>query len=239
LIEEFLEGLEVSILAITDGETILPLMPACDYKRIGEGDTGPNTGGMGAYCPPGAVDSDLVAQIVRDVLEPTLRGIQARAGSYLGVLYAGLILTDAGPKVLEFNCRFGDPETQVVLPMLESDFLSLCLATARGELSSVPAPTWAPGASVGVVLASEGYPASYETGLEITGLDELPNGGLVFHAGTALAGERTLTAGGRVLAAVARGATLLDARERAYATADAIHFDGAYRREDIASRELS
>ncbi len=139
LIEEFLEGLEVSILAITDGETIIPLMPACDYKRIGEGDIGPNTGGMGAYCPPGAVDCrSSLSSIVREVLEPTLAGIQARAGTYHGVLYAGLILTADGPKVLEFNCRFGDPEIQVVLPMLESDFLSLCLATARGELSSVP-----------------------------------------------------------------------------------------------------
>jgi phosphoribosylamine---glycine ligase len=238
LIEEFLEGLEVSILAITDGETIIPLMPACDYKRIGEGDTGPNTGGMGAYCPPGAVDAAFVERIVKEVLAPTLAGIRARAGAYRGVLYAGLILTEDGPKVLEFNCRFGDPEIQVVLPMLESDFLNLCMATARGELSGVPPLAWSEGACVGVVLASQGYPASYETGLEISGLDHIPEGGLVFQAGTVLEGERTRTSGGRVLAAVGKGATLAAARDSAYAVADAIHFDGAYRREDIASREL-
>ena len=238
LIEEFLEGLEVSLLALTDGETILPLMPACDYKPIGEDDTGPNTGGMGSYCPPGAVDSALVDSIVRAVIEPALAGIRARAGGFRGVLYAGLILTANGPKVLEFNCRFGDPETQVVLPMLETDFLELCLATARGELARAPELAWAPGGCVAVVLASEGYPGSYRTGLEISGLDDLPEGGLVFHAGTAPDDGRTVTAGGRVLAAVGRGDSLEEARDRAYATADAIQFEGAYRRADIARREI-
>jgi len=238
LIEEFLTGLEVSLLAVTDGETVVPLLPACDYKRIGEGDSGPNTGGMGAYCPPGRISSALVDQIIREVIRPTLDGIKARAGSYRGVLYAGLILTEAGPKVLEFNCRFGDPETQVVLPMLESDFLQLCLAAARGDLANLPPLAWRNGACVAVVLASEGYPGPYETGLEIQGLDDLPAGGLVFHAGTASDGERIVTAGGRVLAAVGRGPTIEAARDLAYATADAIRYDGVYRRGDIAEREI-
>lgn len=239
LIEEFLEGLEVSLLALTDGATILPLLPACDYKRIGDGDTGPNTGGMGAYSPPAAVDAPLVQRIVDEVIRPTLDGIKARAGEYWGVLYAGLILTANGPKVLEFNCRFGDPETQVVLPMLETDFLELCLATARGNLASAPSLAWSEGACVGVVLASDGYPGSYETGRAIEGLDDLPEGGLVFHAGTAFDGERVVTSGGRVLAAVGKGPSMGMARDLAYATADAIRFEGMYRRGDIASRELN
>lgn len=213
-------------------------MPACDYKRIGEGDTGPNTGGMGAYCPPGVVDDALVDRIVQEVIKPTLAGIRARAGDYRGVLYAGLILTDDGPKVLEFNCRFGDPETQVVLPMLESDFLELCLACAHGELAGASELEWLEGGCVAVVLASEGYPGSYETGHPITGLDALPEGGLVFHAGTALDGDQVVTAGGRVLAVVGRGSTLAEARDLAYATADAVEFEGAYRRNDIAAREV-
>ncbi len=238
LIEEFLEGLEVSVLALTDGETILPLLPACDYKRIGEGDTGPNTGGMGAYCPPAAISAADMEQVVREIIAPTLSGIRARAGEYRGVLYAGLIMTASGPKVLEFNCRFGDPETQVVLPMLASDLLELCLATARAELASAPALEWHDGGCVAVVLASGGYPGSYDTGLPISGLDALPDGGLAIHAGTAVADGELVTAGGRVLAAVGRGGTLADARRLAYETADAISFEGAYRREDIASREL-
>ena len=239
LIEEFLSGLEISILAVTDGETITPLLASCDYKRVGEGEVGPNTGGMGAYCPPSAVDAAMIDQIEREVLRPTIDGIRARAGDYRGVLYAGLILTEAGPKVLEFNCRFGDPETQVVLPLLESDFLELCLATAKGELAGLSPLSWSDGGCVAVVLASEGYPGSYARGLEISGLDDLPEGGLVFHAGTALDGDRVVTSGGRVLAAVGQGPTLEDARNLAYATADAVHFDGAFRRSDIALRETS
>ncbi|MEZ4520238.1 MAG: phosphoribosylamine--glycine ligase [Thermomicrobiales bacterium] len=238
LIEEFLDGMEISILAVTDGTTIVPLLPACDYKRIGEGDTGPNTGGMGAYCPPGRADGALVDRIVREIIRPTLDGIRSRAGEYRGVLYAGLILTGSGPKVLEFNCRFGDPETQVVLPMLESDFLQLCLATARGELADHPPLRWSEGGCVAVVLASEGYPGSYTTGLPIAGLEAIPDGGVVFHAGTSTDNGGVVTSGGRVLAAVGRGPTLADARDLAYQTADAISFEGAYRRNDIASREL-
>jgi phosphoribosylamine--glycine ligase len=239
LIEEFLSGVEVSILAVTDGETTFSLLASCDYKRVGDGDAGPNTGGMGAYCPTSAVDAEMTERIQRDVLQPTIDGIRARAGDYRGVLYAGLILTSDGPKVLEFNCRFGDPETQVVLPLLESDFLELCLATARGELSRVPELEWSEGGCVAVVMASQGYPGPYEAGYEIHGLDSLPVGGIAFHAGTAMDGTRVVTAGGRVLAAVGRGPTLEAARDVAYATSDAVRFEGAFRRGDIALREIS
>jgi phosphoribosylamine--glycine ligase len=237
LVEEFLTGMEVSLLAVADGATVIPLLPACDYKTIGEGDTGPNTGGMGAYAPPGAVDERLVGAIVDTIIRPTLEGIRARAGAYRGVLYAGLILTSDGPKVLEFNCRFGDPEAQVVLPMLQADLLELCLATARGELAALPPLAWHEGACVAVVLASGGYPGAYSTGYPIHGLDALPAGGLIFHAGTALRDGEIVTAGGRVLAAAGRGSTIAEARRLAYATADAISFEGAYRREDIGLRE--
>lgn len=238
LIEEFLTGMEVSLLAVTDGKTVVPLLPACDYKRIGEGDTGPNTGGMGAYAPPPAADRRLVNHIVETIIQPVLDGIRAHRGDYRGVLYAGLILTPAGPKVIEFNCRYGDPETQVVLPMLESDLLELCLATAERRLNSLPPLEWCSGACAGVVLAAGGYPGSYETGHPITGLDDLPEGGIVFHAGTALRAGEVVTAGGRVLTAVGLGADMLSAREAAYETARAIHFQGAYYRNDIALREI-
>jgi phosphoribosylamine--glycine ligase len=238
LIEEYLAGVEVSFLAVTDGETVLPLIPACDYKRAWDGDAGPNTGGMGAYAPPGAVDPVLIEWVLRDVITPTVAGMDARGITYRGVLYAGLILTDDGPKVLEFNCRFGDPETQVILPLLDVDLVGLCTATARGELASHPPLTWFPGACAGVVLASGGYPGSFTTGHPIRGLDAIPAGGEVFHAGTTRRGADIVTAGGRVLTAVGRGADMAAARDLAYAVAGAISFDGIYYRTDIASREL-
>jgi phosphoribosylamine---glycine ligase len=238
LVEEFLDGMEVSFLAITDGETVLPLAPACDYKRAWDNDLGPNTGGMGAYTPPAAVDRELVQQMVDDIILPTVAGMRERGIDYRGVLYAGMILTSSGPKVLEFNCRFGDPETQVILPMLDADLVGLCEATARGELASFPALNWFPGACVGVVLASGGYPGDYTTGHPITGFDALPEGGIVFHAGTALRGDEVVTAGGRVLTCVARGDTMTAARDLAYATAQAISFDGKSYRTDIALREV-
>ncbi|MEX2315416.1 MAG: phosphoribosylamine--glycine ligase [Thermomicrobiales bacterium] len=238
LIEEFLTGLEVSFLAFTDGRSVLPLLPACDYKRIGDGETGPNTGGMGAYTPPKAVDDAMQHQFLDDVIVPVVREMAARGIQYRGVLYAGMILTPDGPKVLEFNCRFGDPETQVLLPMLDADLVTLCEATARGEVSALPPIDWFPGACVGVVLASGGYPGAYTSGHPISGLDAVPDGGIVFHAGTTRRGAETVTAGGRVLTCVARGPDMSAARDLAYATAGAITFDGVYRRGDIALREI-
>jgi len=238
LVEEFLEGMEVSFLAITDGTTVLPLTPACDYKRAYDNDLGPNTGGMGAYTPSAAVDRDLVHRMIDEIIVPTVAGMSERGIIYHGVLYAGMMLTTSGPKVLEFNCRFGDPETQVILPMLDADLVGLCEATARGELAAFPALDWFPGACVGVVLASGGYPGDYTTGHPITGLDAVPDNGIVFHAGTTRRGDDVVTAGGRVLTCVARGETIGDARDLAYATARAISFDGVQYRTDIALREL-
>lgn len=238
LIEEFLTGQEVSFLALTDGESVLPLLPACDYKKIGDGETGPNTGGMGAYTPPKAVDDAMQRRFLDEVVAPTVREMASRGIPYRGVLYAGMILTPDGPKVLEFNCRFGDPETQVILPMLDADLVTLCEATARGELASLPPIDWFPGACVGVVLASGGYPGAYTSGHPIHGLDALPDDGIVFHAGTTRRGAETVTAGGRVLTCVGRGPDMAAARALAYATADAITFDGVYRRGDIAAREM-
>jgi len=239
LIEEFLTGQEISLLAVTDGVTTLPLLPACDYKRVLDGDRGPNTGGMGAYAPPGAVDATWVGEIMRTVVQPTLEGMRPHGVDYRGVLYAGLMLTADGVKVIEFNCRMGDPETQVVLPLLESDFFELCQAAASGTLAELPELRWHAGGCVGVVVASDGYPGAYRSGLPVEGLDRLPEGGLVFHAGAELHDGQVITAGGRVLTAVGRGADLAAARELAYRTAEAVSFEGAFFRRDIAARELA
>ncbi|MDQ2783669.1 MAG: phosphoribosylamine--glycine ligase [Chloroflexota bacterium] len=240
LIEEFLTGDEVSVLALVDGETVVPLLPARDHKRIGEGDTGPNTGGMGAYAPTTLVDDALLARIMETILRPTARALVEKGIIYRGVLYAGLILTADGPKVIEYNCRFGDPETQVILPLLDADLLALCAATATGRLAgSADTVRWHPGACVGVVLASGGYPGTYPTGRPITGLDTLDTAALVFHAGTKKDEDRGIvTSGGRVLTVAAVAPTLREARDRAYASAERIHFDGATYRRDIAAREL-
>ena len=238
LIEEYLTGMEVSFLAITDGRTVMPLVPACDYKRAFDGDRGPNTGGMGAYTPPAVMTAEWNDWTVRHVITPVVEGMVARGITYRGVLYAGLMLTDHGAKVLEFNCRFGDPETQVILPMLDADLVDICQATATGQLSSLDAPGWFPGACVGVVVASGGYPGAYGAGHPIHGLDALPEGGIVFHAGTTTRGNEVVTAGGRVLTCVGRGEDMAAARALAYETARAVRFDGAFFRGDIAEREL-
>jgi phosphoribosylamine--glycine ligase len=238
VIEEFLQGPEVSILSLTDGTTIYPLAPSCDYKRAYDNDAGPNTGGMGAYTPTRLVDDALLAQIRAEVLEPTIAEMARRGTPMQGVLYAGLILTDVGPKVLEFNCRFGDPETQVVLPTLDADLGVLLEAVANGTLGEVPEPV-ASGAAVGVILASGGYPGSYPKGLPISGL-ERPHDEttIVFQAGTALDGNgHIVTSGGRVLTVVGLGESTAEARFRAYTAADMIAFAGLMRREDIALRE--
>lgn len=238
VVEELLEGPEVSILSLTDGTTIYPLAPSCDYKRAYNNDGGPNTGGMGAYTPTRLVDDAMLARIHQTVLQPTVDEMARRGTPMVGVLYAGLMLTADGPKVLEFNCRFGDPETQVVLPTLESDLGVLLEAVANGTLGDVPAPV-ASGAAVGVILASGGYPGTYSKGLPIFGLDRPRNDGvIIFQAGTARDVDgRIVTDGGRILTVVALGDTIAEARFRAYAAADGITFDGVMFREDIALRE--
>jgi phosphoribosylamine--glycine ligase len=235
LVEEHLEGAELSLLALCDGETALPLAPARDYKRIGEGDTGPNTGGMGSYSPVPEVDDVLVDRIRAQVHQPVIEEMARRGAPFHGVLYAGLMLTADGPKVLEFNVRFGDPETQAVLPRQRTDLLDLLQrATRRGGLEGARLE-WDARTAVTVVLASRGYPASSSSGDVIAGLDRVPDGVEVTHAGTAERDGVVVTAGGRVLGVTALGEGTRAARERAYAAADVIAFDGRQLRRDIAA----
>jgi phosphoribosylamine--glycine ligase len=235
LVEDHLTGRELSLLALCDGERALPLAPARDYKRIGEGDTGPNTGGMGSYSPVPEVGDELVEELRATVHQPVVDELARRGMPYHGVLYAGLMLTHAGPRVLEFNVRFGDPETQAVLPRLGSDLLTLLeRATRRGGLNGATVD-WDPRAAVTVVLASRGYPASSSSGDVITGLDAVPSDVEVTHAGTAERNGQIVTAGGRVLNVTGRGDDLGAARAAAYAAADVIAFDGKTLRRDIAA----
>ncbi len=237
LIEECLVGQEVSLLAFTDGRAVVAMVPAQDYKRVADGDSGPNTGGMGCYSPVPVVTEDIYRRIVGEVLGPTVAELANRGVSYKGVIYAGVILTEDGPKVLEFNVRFGDPETQVILPRLTGDLLETMLAVVEMNLSHYRLQ-WSPDVCVTVVLASGGYPDDYETGIQIDGLAdaaEVP-GVVVFHAGTKLEDGRVVTAGGRVLNVTARGADFAEARERAYEAAGRISFDGMHYRKDIAER---
>ncbi|MPZ86533.1 MAG: phosphoribosylamine--glycine ligase [Nitriliruptorales bacterium] len=238
IVESFLDGPEVSVFALTDGDSVLVLQAAQDFKRVGDRDEGPNTGGMGAYCPVPAVSPELIERLRGEVFEPVLGALRARGVRYVGVLYAGLVLTPHGPQVLEFNARFGDPETQVVLPRLRSDLAALLAACAHRELGGIRPPIWDHRPCVGVVLASGGYPGKYPTGLPITGLDEAAAMAdvAVFHAGTRRDGEDIVTAGGRVLCVSALGDTIEDARARAYQAAACIHFDGVQYRRDIAAR---
>lgn len=241
VVEERMSGMEISVLALTDGTTVRPLVPACDYKRAHDGETGPNTGGMGAYSPVPAVDAGTLDEIQRTILEPVVGALAKHDAPMCGVLYAGLMLTADGPKVLEFNARFGDPETQVVIPILDADLGELLDAVAHGHLDESK-PIRSKRSAVGVVLASGGYPGAYDTGKVIHGLDDAAamDDVLLFHAGTARndAGE-FVTAGGRVLTVVGIGDDLAAARGRAYAAADRIRFDGIQRREDIALREVT
>lgn len=235
LLEERLEGQEVSVFALTDGERISPLVAACDYKRLGDGDVGPNTGGMGSYSPPEFWTTELCEEIERTVMRPVIAELAARGTPYRGVLYAGLMLTDAGPKVLEFNCRFGDPETQVLMPRLASDPLPDMLACAEGRLDPT-AVSWEDRCYVGVVMASGGYPDKYPTGLPVSGLEEDSGDALVFTAGVARGADGSpVTAGGRVLTVVAGGDDLAEARQRAYNRLECITFDSAVWRTDIAA----
>ena len=240
LIEEFLDGEEVSLFLVSDGHTVLPLSPAQDYKRLLDGDAGPNTGGMGAYSPLPWLPENFVDEVIDTVALPTVRQLAAEQTPFIGLLYCGLIVTSKGIRVIEFNARFGDPETQVVLPRLLTPLSSLLYAAATGELSGMPRPEFAFDTAVTVVLASEGYPEAPQTGRPITGLDEaaqVPEV-TIAHAATALDAETgaLLATGGRVLSVVARGTTFDEARERAYDAVARIHLPGAQYRTDIAAR---
>jgi phosphoribosylamine--glycine ligase len=237
VIEEFLDGPEASLIAFSDGRSIVPCEPAQDYKRVFDGDGGPNTGGMGSYSPVPACPPDLADQIVATVIEPMVRATSDAGAPFSGALYAGLALTSRGPRVVEFNARFGDPETQALIPRLESDLGEVCLACADGQLEGVKLQ-WSRMACVSVVLASDGYPGDYVTGLPITGLDDAAavEGVALFHAGTRRDGDTVVTAGGRVLAVSATGDSFGVARERAYDAASRIHFEGKHVRTDIAAR---
>jgi len=241
VLEEKLQGPELSVLAITDGTDVIALAPARDFKRAHDGDRGPNTGGMGAYSPPAGVDAAVLDHILANVLRPAVRELADSGDEFRGVLYAGMMLTPSGIRTLEFNARFGDPEAQVVLPRLESDFVALALAAAKGTLASIPDPKWDPRAAVGVVVASANYPddALMKTGFPIRGLAEMPRGVQVFHAGTRFEpGRGLVTDGGRVVTAVALGDTVAEAREKALAGARQVRFHGAFYRSDIAQEAI-
>ncbi len=239
LIESFLEGQEVSIMAIADGKTILPFLPSQDHKQAFDGDRGPNTGGMGAYCPTDFVSTDMMEKINEYVLQPTLKGLSKEGINYRGVIYAGLMLTVGGPKVLEYNCRFGDPETQVVMPLLKSDLFEILQAAVSSKLSSINQLTWRHEYAACVVMASKGYPGRYATGLKITGVPSKPdNNCVVFHSGTSSDGDRLKTAGGRVLGVTGVDQTLQLALNRSYRTVNKVRFDGAMYRKDIGFRVL-
>ncbi len=239
VIEEFLTGQEVSVLAVTDGKTIRPLLPAQDHKQVGEGDTGPNTGGMGAYSPTPVMPDELLARVQAEVLDPTLAAIQAKGIDYRGVVYAGLIVTPEGdPKVIEFNCRFGDPETQVVLPLLETPLEDIILACCEQRLDSLPPFEWKAAASACVVMAAEGYPGAYKKGLPIGSLDEAQSDTdtVVFHAGTQVGDGGLESTGGRVLGVSAIALTFEDAIAKAYSAIGKIDFPGSFYRRDIGHR---
>ena len=238
VIEECMFGEEASLLAFTDGETIVPMVSSQDHKRAFDGDKGPNTGGMGTYAPAPVMTNELVQEATEKILRPIIAAMKKEGRPYKGCLYAGLMITEAGPKVVVFNARFGDPETQVVLPLLKSDLLEIMLACCDGRLAEQDIK-WSDGAAVCVVMASDGYPGGYPKGLPIKGVEQAEAGGaLVFHAGTAERDGRLVTAGGRVLGVVARAADIRSAVDDVYAAVGCIHFHGAQYRHDIAHRAL-
>jgi len=239
LIDEYIIGKEVSLLAFTDGKTVVPMVPACDYKKIGDNDQGPNTGGIGGYGPPGFFSADLADRATNAILLPTVKAMAEEGIPYKGVLYAGLMLTDREILTLEFNARFGDPESQVTLPLLKTDLVDILMAVVEGNLDQLTIQ-WSDGACVGVVMASGGYPGSYKTGFPIEGLDKTEKDVLIFHAGTSLGNDGTIyTSGGRVLTIVAVGKNIAEARKRVYAELPDIYFEGCYYRKDIALREIA
>jgi phosphoribosylamine--glycine ligase len=240
LVEEFLHGTEASFLVVSDGETVLPLPTARDYKKVFDDDRGPNTGGMGAHSPAGLVGSAGSSRVLKEIVYPAIQGLAAEHRTFCGVLYAGIIQTESGPKCLEFNARFGDPETEVILPRINSDLAAVLVGAVRGELSKFPVLDMRPEACLGVVLASAGYPGGFEKGKRIEGLNEaarVPHVE-VFHSGTAREGDALVTAGGRVLVVTAMAPSLAEAAERAYAAADIIRFEGKTLRRDIGLSSL-
>ena len=240
VVEEFMDGEEASFFALSDGVNAIPLAGAQDHKRVGDGDTGPNTGGMGAYSPAPVLPPALEQQAMDLFIKPTVAAMQARGMPYVGILFLGLMLTKAGPKLVEYNCRFGDPETQVLLPRLDGDLLATMIAAREGRLDQVSL-RWKPQAALTVVMASRGYPGTPEKGHVISGLQDaaaMPDV-IVFHAGTEARGGETVAVGGRVLNVTGLGATVAEARARAYAAAEKIHWEGAFRRSDIGWRALN
>jgi phosphoribosylamine--glycine ligase len=233
LIEEHLSGKEMSTFAFTDGQSLIPMASACDYKPVFDGDKGPNTGGMGSYSPPPFLTPALADTVKDKIMQTAVKAMKHEGRVYRGVLYGGLMVSNGNPKVLEFNARFGDPEAQVTLPLLETDLVDIMLAVNNNKLDELKIE-WSQDACVGVVMASGGYPGSYKTGFPITGLDDLDEDTLVFHAGTRLEEGKIVTSGGRVLAVVARGKTLAEARDKVYKNITRINFEGCHYRKDIA-----
>jgi phosphoribosylamine--glycine ligase len=238
IIDEYLSGREVSLIAFTDGKTVSPMLPACDYKKIGDNDQGPNTGGMGSYSPPGFFSAQMTKKVTKDILLPTVKAMAREGLPYKGVLYLGLMIVNGEPVVLEFNARFGDPETQVILPLLKTDLVDILMAVVQGNLDQVKIE-WSPESCVGVVMASGGYPGSYKTNFLIQGIDSVDKDVLVFHAGTKLGNDGIIyTDGGRVLTVVGVGQDMAEAREKVYRNIPNIYFEGCYYRKDIALREI-
>ncbi|WP_284642164.1 phosphoribosylamine--glycine ligase [Paenibacillus silviterrae] len=236
VIEEFLTGQEMSILSFVDGDVVKPMVPAQDHKQVFDNDKGPNTGGMGTYTPLPHIPQSVIDEAIETIIKPTAAAMVSEGRPFRGVLFAGLMITPNGPKTIEFNARFGDPETQVVLPRLKTDLLDIFLATVNGRLDQMEIE-WSDEAAVCVVLASGGYPASYPKGLPIEGLDEVQES-LVFHAGTAVKDGQIVTNGGRVIGVTALGKDIAEARNKAYADADRIRFEGKHYRTDIAKKAL-
>ncbi|HET9640500.1 MAG TPA: phosphoribosylamine--glycine ligase [Allosphingosinicella sp.] len=240
VIEEFLEGEEASLFALTDGTSVLPFGSAQDHKRVGDGDTGPNTGGMGAYTPAAVLTPKLEARAMDEIVRPTVEALAAQGTPYSGILYAGLMLTAEGPKLIEYNARFGDPECQVLMMRLESDLLELMYAVARARLAEAEPPRFSQRAALTVVMAANGYPGTPETGGAIEGLEGLDTEDVrIFHAGTALEEGRLVARGGRVLGVTAAGGSVAEARDRAYAAAGRIRFPSGFYRSDIGWREIA
>jgi phosphoribosylamine--glycine ligase len=239
IIDEYVSGREVSLIAFTDGKTVLPMVPACDYKKIGDNEQGPNTGGMGGYSPPGFFSARMTKNVTEDILLPAVKAMAREGMPYHGVLYAGLMIVHGEPLVLEFNARFGDPETQAILPLLNTSLVDILMAVVQGNLDQMKIE-WASKACVGVVMCSHGYPGSYKTGFPIQGVENMDKDVVVFHAGTKLGNDGIIyTDGGRVLTVVGVGKDIAEARQKVYRNIGNIHFEGCYYRKDIALREIT